>query len=67
MRVEIGPRDVEKKEFVSVTRDTGKKDSHGRAGAGPTLKAMLEDMHQRMLARWVWLVGCVSGGGEGCT
>ena len=53
MRVEVGPRDVEKREFVSVTRDTGEKQTHSWEGVGSKITAILEEMHKRMLARYV--------------
>lgn len=51
VRVELGPRDVEKREFVCVTRDIGKKETFPWEGVGPRIKAILKDMHQRMLDR----------------
>lgn len=47
--MEFGPRDVERKEFVCVTRDTGMKETHPQEGAGQRILAMLKDMHERML------------------
>lgn len=51
MRVELGPRDVEKKEFVCVSRDTGKKETLPWQEVGPKISAILKEMHQRMLDR----------------
>ena len=51
IRVELGPRDMEKEEFVSVTRDTGKKETHTLKGAVATIKSILDTMHHRMLDR----------------
>ena len=50
--MELGPRDLEKDEFVSVIRDTGKKETHPRKGAVATVKGILDTMHQRMLDRY---------------
>jgi hypothetical protein len=47
--VELGPRDVQRKEFVCVTRDTGKRETYPQEGAGPRILALLNDMHKRML------------------
>lgn len=63
MRVELGPRDVEKKEFVCVTRDIGKKETHPWEGVGPRIEAILKEMHQRMFDRqvccmWLWVWSC---------
>ena len=50
--MELGPRDMEKEEFVSVVRDTGKKSSHPLKGAVGTIKGLLDTMQQRMLDRY---------------
>ena len=51
MRVELGPRDVEKKQFVCVTRDVGKKETFPWEGVGSRIQAILKEMHQRMLEK----------------
>lgn len=53
--MELGPRDVELKQFVSVTRDIGKKETNPLAGAADKIKKIMEEMHQRMLNRQVIL------------
>jgi len=54
IRVELGPRDVEGRKFVSVCRDTGEKKNGSVGEAVDIIKQELEDMHARMLKRWGW-------------
>ena len=42
---------MEREEFVSVVRDTGKKETHPLKGAASTIKAILDAMHDRMFKR----------------
>ena len=53
VRVEIGPRDIEKGQFVAVRRDTGEKAFVPVAEAGEKLRALLntiqESLYQRAL------------------
>lgn len=51
VRIELGPRDVQRKEMVCVSRDDGKKGTYPSEGAGPTIRTIMEAMHQRMLDR----------------
>lgn len=51
LRVELGPRDVELKQFVSVTRDVWGRETHPLEEAPNRIKKILEDMHCRMLDR----------------
>ena len=54
MRIEIGPRDVEKGEVVCVMRDgaEGGKVTISRATAVARVKEMLQRFHQRLFERW---------------
>ena len=48
IRLEFGPKDIEKKEVVTVRRDTGIKESIKLEGVTVTIKKMLETMHNDM-------------------
>jgi prolyl-tRNA synthetase len=51
IRVEIGPRDIEKGQFVAVRRDTGEKAFVPVAGAGAKLRALLDDIQKSLFER----------------
>lgn len=51
VRVEMGPRDVASQQCVFVRRDTGEKTAVPVAEAPATLKALLETIHNDMLAK----------------
>ena len=53
IRIELGPRDVEKSEFVMVRRDTGDKKTSKLNGATEFVKLLLEDIHVSMFAKLV--------------
>ena len=53
LRVELGPRDMEKEECVLVIRDNGQKETHKINMAVPRIKEIFEEMQQRMLDRYV--------------
>ena len=49
MRVELGPRDIEKEQAVLVRRDTGEKEFVGRKVLPERLKALLGEIQANML------------------
>jgi prolyl-tRNA synthetase len=51
LRVEIGPRDIEKGQFVAVRRDTGEKSFIPVAEAGARLRALLDDIQKSLFER----------------
>uniref|UniRef100_A0A7G3AAD1 Bifunctional glutamate/proline--tRNA ligase n=1 Tax=Lutzomyia longipalpis TaxID=7200 RepID=A0A7G3AAD1_LUTLO len=51
VRIEIGPRDIKAEQFVAVRRDTGQKITIKRATAVADLAALLENIHENMLAK----------------
>jgi len=51
LRVEIGPRDMEKNQICAVRRDTGEKSFLPVADAAPRLRAMLDDMQASLFQR----------------
>lgn len=51
IRIELGPKDLKSMQFVAVRRDTGEKLTIGRAGAVKEIPALLEKIHQNMLAK----------------
>jgi prolyl-tRNA synthetase len=51
LRVEIGPRDMEKGQFVAVRRDTGEKAFVPVGEAAEKLRALLEDMQSALFER----------------
>ncbi len=50
LRVEVGPRDIEKKQLVVVRRDTGEKLVVPRAEIVPRITELLEEMQHALLA-----------------
>ncbi|KAH9378226.1 hypothetical protein HPB48_011246 [Haemaphysalis longicornis] len=51
VRVEIGPRDMQQKQFVAVRRDTGEKITYSTASAVGDIKALLETIQKAMFDR----------------
>jgi prolyl-tRNA synthetase len=51
IRVEVGPRDIEKGQFVAVRRDTGEKAFVPVAGAAAKLRALLDDIQKSLFER----------------
>ncbi|CAH2002235.1 unnamed protein product [Acanthoscelides obtectus] len=51
VRIEVGPKDIEKNQIVAVRRDTGEKITLPRNGAAQKLKELLETIHKNMLAK----------------
>lgn len=51
IRLELGPKDFEKKSAMSVRRDTGAKESLALADLTTSIPALLEQIHDDMLAR----------------
>jgi prolyl-tRNA synthetase len=49
VRVELGPRDIEKNQVVLVRRDTGEKEFAARAGLAERLRALLVEIQESML------------------
>ncbi len=49
VRVEIGPKDIEKEQVVFVRRDTGEKEFVARSGAAERLRELLEEIQVNML------------------
>ena len=48
MRIEIGPKDVEKKQVVIVRRDTGKKEAFDQASLDKRVTGILDDIQKNM-------------------
>lgn len=51
LRIELGPRDVGKGEFVAVRRDTGVKVTEKLEGAASTIKRLLDDIHDNLFKK----------------
>nr|CAH7725356.1 unnamed protein product [Callosobruchus chinensis] len=51
VRIELGPKDIEKNQIVAVRRDTGEKITLPRNGAAQKLKELLEAIHKNMLMK----------------
>ncbi len=49
VRVELGPKDIEKNQAVLVRRDTGEKEFVPRAGLAEKLRGLLDDIQANML------------------
>ncbi|CAG9764840.1 unnamed protein product [Ceutorhynchus assimilis] len=48
IRIELGPKDIEKNQFVAVRRDTGEKITLPRAQAVAKIQELLQDIHDNM-------------------
>ena len=57
MRIEIGPRDVEKGEFVAVRRDTSVKTTLKIDTAVESVTKLLEEIHDSMYRKYETLHG----------
>ena len=51
VRIEIGPKDIEKEQAVLVRRDTGEKEFVPRTGLPERLRALLAQIQENMLAQ----------------
>ena len=51
MRVEIGPKDIESSQVMTVCRDTGVKKPIKIALAVETIRTLLDDMQKRMFEK----------------
>src|SRR6185436_8355021 len=51
LRLEIGPKDIEKSAVLIARRDTRQKESLPMAGLGEKLRALLDEIQQNLLAR----------------
>lgn len=51
IRVELGPKDLEKKQLVAVRRDTGEKITIARQDAAQKLNALLDEIQQNLYSR----------------
>ena len=51
VRVEIGPKDIEKEQVVFVRRDTGEKEFVPRVGGAERLRELLAEIQENMLAQ----------------
>ncbi len=51
VRLEIGPRDIEKNQCVAVRRDTGEKTILSLEGLTESLQQLFDDIHENMLKR----------------
>ena len=51
IRVEVGPKDLSKKQFVAVRRDTGEKVIIPEAEATARLQEVLDAVHDNLFAR----------------
>ena len=51
VRVEVGPKDIEKEQVVFVRRDTGDKEFVPRAGVAERLRELLGEIQDNMLAQ----------------
>lgn len=51
LRIEVGPKDIEKKQAVVVRRDTGKKEFVPEKGLKKRIPKILDEMHGDMFAR----------------
>lgn len=56
IRIEIGPRDMEKGQFVAVKRHNGEKATGAKANVETQIKTMLEDIHKAMFAKCVDII-----------
>ena len=51
LRVEIGPKDLQQKQFVCVRRDSGEKTTYGLDNGASMIQHQLELMHDAMFAK----------------
>lgn len=51
LRIELGPRDVSKGQFVAVRRDTGVKVTEKLEGSAYTVKRLLDDIHESLFRK----------------
>lgn len=51
LRVELGPKDLEREQFVAVRRDTGEKKTIPLMHRVTELKQLLEDIHKNLLEK----------------
>lgn len=51
VRVELGPRDLQKGEFVAVRRDTGDKVTYKRSSAVADITALIENIHNSLFSK----------------
>lgn len=61
VRIELGPRDVQKEEFVAVRRDTGEKITLKLSDAAAQINQLLENIHNSMFNKCVnfdWYIDC---------
>lgn len=53
IRVEIGPKDIEKQQIVAVRRDTGEKVDIKRSNAVGQLKSLLKQIQTNLYQKYV--------------
>lgn len=51
LRVDVGPRDLAKKEVVAVRRDTGEKLTLPLANLADKIKSLLDEIHTSLLSK----------------
>ena len=51
LRIEIGPKDVKKKQIIAVRRDTGKKESIKIKDVNKKIPVILDDIHKNLLRK----------------
>ena len=51
VRIELGPKDLEKQQFVAVKRVNGQKVTLPLDGAAQAINTMLDDIHDVMFAK----------------
>lgn len=51
MRIELGPREIQNQEFVTVRRDNGEKSVLKLSDGVTSVKALLENIHNSMFAK----------------
>ena len=54
IRIELGPNDIKKGQFVVVRRDTGDKMTFDLSGAVTSVKEVLEKIHENMFNKWAF-------------
>ncbi|XP_006812505.1 bifunctional glutamate/proline--tRNA ligase-like [Saccoglossus kowalevskii] len=48
LRIEVGPRDMKKKQFVAVRRDTGEKTTYPEDGAAAKIRSLLDNIQSSL-------------------